>query len=96
MTTSVDSCASTLELKGFHLLAGRATDNYRKQARADKLVGDNRYINTRPRTSAMPTSAASTRANTVGAPSGTSIRIIVNAPIVAACISIGRNFHVCY
>lgn len=45
--------------------------------------------------SAMTTSAAPTRANTVGAPRVTSLVTSANALIVAVCIPIDRNDHVC-
>ena len=43
----------------------------------------------------MTTSAAPTRASTVGAPSVTSLVTSVNALIVAVRIPIDRNDHVC-
>jgi hypothetical protein len=45
--------------------------------------------------SAMTTSAAPTRANTAGAPRLTSFVTNVNALIVAVCIPIDRDDHVC-
>ena len=45
--------------------------------------------------SATTTSAAPTRANTVGAPRVTSLETSANALIVAVCIPIDRNDHVC-
>jgi XFP C-terminal domain len=83
-----------------------ATGDYLKQAMADKLVEHTIYINTHGRDlpeirnwtwnpPAMTTSEALMRANTVGTPSVTSLVTIANALIVAVCIPIDRNDHVC-